>query len=52
MKVPRQCPLVLLVKVRHSAVKMVEMKGGERREVERGYTALNYNPRSDIKPWD
>jgi hypothetical protein len=44
MKVPRQCPLVL-VKMgwRHSEVKKAEMKGGARRE-ERDFTALNYNP--------
>jgi hypothetical protein len=28
------------------------MEGGAGREVEQGSTALNYNPSSDIKPWE
>jgi hypothetical protein len=46
MKVPRQCPLVLLVKVaveelRRSVVKKVYMKGEAGREVDQGSTALS-----------
>jgi hypothetical protein len=48
MKVPRQCPLVLLVKVgwgggKTFVVKKVEMKSEAVREVEQGSTALNHN---------
>jgi hypothetical protein len=46
MKVPRQCPLVLLVmwvgkEVRRSVVKKVRVKGGAGREVEQGSTAFS-----------
>jgi hypothetical protein len=50
MKVSRQCPLVLLEKVDLKGVKTFgckegrDLRGGARREVEHGSTALNYNP--------
>jgi hypothetical protein len=52
IKVPRQCPLVLMVemveeKARRSEVKKVEMNC---RVVEQGPTALNWTP--DIRPWE
>jgi hypothetical protein len=47
MKVPRQCPLVLLVKAGWrggKTVNKVEMKGGARTQIEQCSTAFNYNP--------
>jgi hypothetical protein len=49
VKVPRQCPLVLLVKVGWRGGKTFGceegiVKGEARREVEQGSTALNQNP--------
>jgi hypothetical protein len=49
MKVPRQCPFVLLVKVgwgggKKFVVKKVETKSGAGREVEEVSTAPNHNP--------
>jgi hypothetical protein len=45
MKVPRQCPLVLLVKEGwrggKTFVKKVQLKGGAGREVEQGSTAFS-----------
>jgi hypothetical protein len=46
MKVPRQCPLVLLVmwvgeEVRRSVEKEVQMNGGAGREAEQGSTAFS-----------
>jgi hypothetical protein len=56
MKVPRQCPLALVVKVRWKGNKTFGCeegidKGEAGREVEQGSTALSYTPHSDIKPW-
>jgi len=50
MKVPRQCPLVLLVKVGWRVGKTFGCEEGRderwrRKEVERGSTALNQNPK-------
>jgi hypothetical protein len=48
MKVPRQCPLALLVKVDWRGGKTfqvkVEMKSGAKTAVEQGTTAISYNP--------
>jgi hypothetical protein len=45
MKVPRQCPLVLLVKVFWKGGKTLRCEEGRgEREVEQGSTAINYNP--------
>jgi hypothetical protein len=41
VKVPRQCPLYLLVKGVGEEVRRDRRKGGARREVEQGSTALN-----------
>jgi hypothetical protein len=57
MKIPRQCPLVILVRwvgkeVRHSAVKKAEMKGEAGKKLSGVPLHSITTPSSDIKSWE